>query len=390
MRIFLFIIGGLLISCTPEFVPETVTDVEMNEIIAPTNDASGRKGELQATFLSSQHQFTFSSSHITSSSFRISYVTTAQNFDIFKWIFEGGTVSSDVASATTVTSTLFSGTGLNTVIDGDINNPDSESQVGVLVTYEEGFGRYDVTHAVANADNYDISYKNNYVTYEYEDDLQVQLEVNRTLGDDEIDSDNDGLTDEEETELGTDPNNSDTDGDGVDDSTEPFPTEANRMGWTNPEGGWFGPQISGDVTYAPCENAMVGFYQSINGEEDIVLPISKSFSNFGIQPKKLVFEYKIDYLVQPPNNEIRTFLSLGYTPLVSGTGSLTVNPSEIWSVGYSEATDFRTVIVPLPLISNFSLSFLKHPSELNSNGQQRHPFIVCIRNIKILPGSVDN
>ncbi len=37
------------------------------------------------------------------------------------------------------------------------------------------------------------------------------------------DSDGDGLSDVEETVLGTDPNNPDTDGDGVGDLEDPFP-----------------------------------------------------------------------------------------------------------------------------------------------------------------------
>lgn len=41
-----------------------------------------------------------------------------------------------------------------------------------------------------------------------------------------VDSDNDGLSDEEETTLGTDPQNPDTDGDGVNDSQDEFPTNA--------------------------------------------------------------------------------------------------------------------------------------------------------------------
>ena len=33
----------------------------------------------------------------------------------------------------------------------------------------------------------------------------------------------------------------------------------------------------------------------------------------------------------------------------------------------NESTDFRQVIIPLPLISNFNLSFTKYPSVVNAN-----------------------
>ena len=58
-----------------------------------TGDPDGRVGELEATFLSSKSKFTFSESSLSSNTFSVSYVSTAQNFDIFKWIFEGGYTS---------------------------------------------------------------------------------------------------------------------------------------------------------------------------------------------------------------------------------------------------------------------------------------------------------
>ncbi|WP_339290055.1 Ig-like domain-containing protein [Paenibacillus sp. FSL E2-0201] len=49
------------------------------------------------------------------------------------------------------------------------------------------------------------------------------------------DDDNDGLTDEQEIVLGTDPKNADTDGDGINDKDDPFPTDAAKPGTVNGE-----------------------------------------------------------------------------------------------------------------------------------------------------------
>ena len=335
-NIFTFLILlGLLSACTTEFVPEEVINANNNAIIKPTEDPTGRKGAVEASFLSSESNYTFSESAMTTSTFRVSFVTTAQNFDVFKWVFDGGTVST-----TTASSTVASG---STTIEGNINDPDSESQIGVLVSYNEGFGRYDVTHAVANADSYDVNFNNDYVTYEYLDDLEVKQE--EYLGQDAI-----------------------------------------TTGWENPQQGWFGPQNENEVTYENCENSIVGFYQDINGDETVDLELSKNFSNFGVRPKNLVFEYKLNFLVLPSISESTRKISLGYTPLLEGN-NLGINPSEIWYDDTFNATEFRQVIIPLPLIPNFKLTFTKHPSVLNDQGQQRFPFTVCIRDIRIIPGN---
>ncbi|WP_375102433.1 Ig-like domain-containing protein [Paenibacillus sp. RS8] len=49
------------------------------------------------------------------------------------------------------------------------------------------------------------------------------------------DDDNDGLTDEQEIVLGTDPKKADTDGDGINDKDDPFPTDAAKPGTVNGE-----------------------------------------------------------------------------------------------------------------------------------------------------------
>ena len=332
MRVLIAFIGFLIVatSCTPEFVPQSLLQEDPNSIISPTQDPNGRTGEVEASFLSSEHSFTVTNSIMPNDTvFRVSYVTTSKNFDVFKWVFEGGTTS--VGSTTTVSGT--------TTVEGNIDDPQTNAQIAVLVEYDSIFGRYDMKHAVANADNFDIISIKDYVTFEYQDDLKM---YNDTI----------------------------------------------PWGWRNPQEGWFGPSTNSTVTFEPCENAMVGYYIANGAGEDEISRISKDFANFGTAPKNLVFEYKMEFLVLPNNPDNDVKVSLGYTPIVSGSGSVTIEPGELWSDSSYDVTEFRQVIIPLPIIPNFRLSFDKHPSELNSSGQQRYPFSVCIRNLKIVPGTL--
>ena len=313
--------------CTPEYVPPLDLDSEQSVIISPTGDPDGNVGELEATFLSSKNKFTFSESSMSSNTFSVSYVSTAQNFDIFKWVFEGGYVSDSSSS------TASSGT---TIVEGNINDPNTSSQIGVLVEYRDGFGRYDVTHAVANSASFDVNTKSDYVTYEYLDNLKVQ-------------------------------------------------NSSNPNGWTNNSALWYSPSDISSTTFSVCENSIVGFFD--NDDFSLVDPIeiSKEFSNFGLSKKNLIFEYKIDFIVLPTISNNLKRISLGYIPNLSSTSSVTIEAGELWSNSSNESTDFRQVIIPLPLISNFNLSFTKYPSVINANGRQAHPFNVCLRNIKIVP-----
>ena len=204
MRVLITFIGFLIVatSCTPEFVPQSLLEEDPNAIISPTQDPNGRTGEVEASFLSSEHSFTVTNSIMPNDTvFRVSYVTTSKNFDVFKWVFEGGTTS--VGSTTTVSGT--------TTVEGNIDDPQTNAQIAVLVEYDSIFGRYDMKHAVANADNFDIISIKDYVTFEYQDDLKM---YNDTI----------------------------------------------PWGWRNPQEGWFGPSANSTVTFEPCENAMVGYY----------------------------------------------------------------------------------------------------------------------------------
>ena len=313
-------------ACTPEYVPSLDASSEQSDIISATGDPDGRVGELEATFLSSKSRFTFSESSLSSDTFSVSYVSTAQNFDVFKWIFEGGYTSS--GSSTTVSGT--------TIVEGNINDPTTSSQIGVLVEYREGFGRYDVTHAVANSGSFDINTKSDYVTYEYLDDLKVQ-------------------------------------------------NSSNPSGWSNTSGLWYSPSNLSTITFSACENSIVGFYDNDDFTLTEPIEISKEFSNFGTSKKNLVFEYKIDFIVPPLISNNLKRISLGYTPNLSLTSSITVEDGELWFNSSNESTEFRQVVIPLPLISDFSLKFTKYPSVVNSMGRQAYPFNLCIRNIKIVP-----
>ena len=264
---------------------------------------------------------------MSSDTFSVSYVSTAQNFDIFKWVFEGGYVSNSGSSTTS------SGT---TIVEGNINDPSTSSQIGVLVEYRDGFGRYDVTHAVANSASFDVNTKSDYVTYEYLDNLKVQ-------------------------------------------------SSSNPDGWINTSGLWYSPSDTSTATFSVCENSIVGFYDNDDFTLTEPIDITKEFSNFGTSKKNLVFEYKIDFIVLPAISNNLKRISLGYTPNLSSSSSITIEAGELWSNSSNESTDFRQVIIPLPLISNFNLSFTKYPSVVNANGRQAYPFNVCLRNIKIIP-----
>lgn len=331
MRGFYLFLGSVLLwsACTPEYVPPSTIEDIQNAILPPTNDPTGKTGSVVASFLSSEHQFTFSQSTMSTDTLRVSYVSTGENFDVFRWEFEGGVVSSAASSS------IVSGTS---IVQGSLDDPDSASDIGVLVSYTQGFGRYNVTHAVANASHTDYVTEREYVTYEYLDDLKIQ-------------------------------------------------SASQATGWTNPQEGWFSPSTLSTVTYTPCENSMIGYYQPSPNFANEIASVSKDFSNFGTNPKNLVFEYKMEFLVLPSNNNQEVKLSLGYTPLVQGAENLSIDPSIVWSEKSYDITEFRQVILPLPLIPNFRLTFFKHLSELDNDWEQLYPFSVCVRNIKIIPSN---
>ena len=337
--------------CTPEFTPNSVLDDESNAIIQPTDDPNGRTGDLVASFLSSENEISFHENRLSttnSETFRISYVSTSQNFDVFKWIFEGGYTTN--GSSTTVSNV--------TTVVGNINDETSDG-LAVLVYYPKHINRYNTTHAIANANSFDILNQKDYVKFEYLDNMQIATNTITAINDTE-----------------------------------------DR--WTNEQNGWFSPSEVSTVTYTPCPNSMVGFYESdINQYKNDPLEISKEFYGFGIAPKNLVFEYKFEFLVLPNSPDDTKKISLGYTPIIlnenveeegsdtddgSDNESIAVDAGELWSDSSYDVTEFRQVVVPLPLISNFRLSFTKYPSILNNN-IQRYPFSVCIRNIKIVPGN---
>ena len=160
---------------------------------------------------------------------------------------------------------------------------------------------------------------------------------------------------------------------------------SNPSGWSNTSGLWYSPSNLSTITFSACENSIVGFYDNDDFTLTEPIEISKEFSNFGTSKKNLVFEYKIDFIVPPLISNNLKRISLGYTPNLSLTSSITVEDGELWFNSSNESTEFRQVVIPLPLISDFSLKFTKYPSVVNSMGRQAYPFNLCIRNIKIVP-----
>ena len=349
MRRLIYLIGlSFLVShCTPEFVPDSMLNDDSNAIILPTGDPNGRKGEVVASFLSSENEISFQENRLSntnSDTFRVSYVSTSQNFDVFKWIFEGGYTMN--GSSTTVSNV--------TTVEGTL---DDENGLAVLVYYPKDISRYNTTHAIANSNSFDILNKKDFVRFEYLDNMQITTNTIIAINEKE-----------------------------------------DR--WTNEENGWFSPSMTPTITYTPCPNAMVGFYESnIEQYKNAPLEITKDFYGFGIKSKNLIFEYKFEFLVLPNSPDETKKISLGYTPIILGDNegddngdsteddSISVEAGELWSDSSYDVTEFRQVVVPLPLISNFRLSFTKYPSILNNNNVQRYPFTVCIRNVKIVPGN---
>lgn len=313
---FLLVIFALLWGCTPEFVPDTSEiDEQLTSIISPTNKPEDRSGTVQASFLSSESNFTFANSVMDSVPFTVSFVSTAQNMDSVVWIFEGSTLDND-----TIRGRLT-------------NDGPTESIIAARVQYNR-FGRYNVTHAVSNQDNFDILTEKNYVTYEYLDSLQIQST--------------------------TSPN-----------------------GWSSPQQGWFSPSML--YTYSVCENALVGFHTIDNADANNPHIISKDFRSFGTSPKNLIFEYKLDYLALPASEDSNTKFSLSYNAIFSGAATETIVPSELWAETGYQADSWSQVVVELPLIGDFRLTFSKYPSIVDSTDRQLFPFSVCIRNIRIVP-----
>ena len=328
--ISLFLWSAFLCSCTKEFVPPENTEANANllAIITPSGNPDHKTGPVQASFLSSNSVFSVASSTLSNLAFPVTFISTAQNNDSIVWIFEGSTASP-------------------TTLRGNASSP---SAVATQVFYQK-LGSFDVVHAVANKTDFNVIRKKDYVSYEFRDNLTIDA--------------------------------------------------TNDDSWTvSPAGlnGWITTGASSTPTktyvYAPCEESLVAFHTLRNLNTGEVLDtnndnhiLSKSFRSFGDEPKNLVFEYKIDFIVLPTVVDINPKVSLSYNPIIapgSGLDPVETDPYELWSDVTYEVTRFRQVIIPLPNLSDFDLVFTKYPSALNENDEQLHPFTVCIRNIRIV------
>ena len=103
-----------------------------------------------------------------------------------------------------------------------------------------------------------------------------------------IDSDSDGLTDDQEAELGTDPNNADTDGDGVNDglelNLETDPTDASSFPIKPDNGDWLLTDTSILLDDCNLESLLATFGSDIF----VVLPddysiVNSSYESFEIE-----------------------------------------------------------------------------------------------------------
>ncbi len=323
--VVLFLFNVFLFSCSKEFVPPADFDDETNtsSIIGPTNNANHKSGPVEANFLSTSSVITVASSTLSSMSFPVTFISTSENNDSIVWIFEGSTASP-------------------TTLRGNISSP---SSVATRVYYQE-FGRYDVVHAVSNKTDIDIIKKKDYVTYEFLDNLT-------------IDSSNE-------------------------DSWEVISEES--IGWIAPNDEYF---------YAGCKDALISFHTLRDQITGNILPnnnvdhtLTKSFRSFGTKPKNLVFEYKMEFIDLPSVIDSDMKVSLSYNPVIdlgSGISSSTLSEShELWSDSSYDVTNFRQIVIPLPNLRDFDLIFTKYPSVLDEQNNQKHPFTVCVRGIRIV------
>jgi hypothetical protein len=139
----------------------------------------------------------------------------------------GGVVNPPVNTAPVINTVSVPNaveTSANLAISASASDVDGDS---LTYTWSKASGSGTATFANANSANTSVSF-NTAGTYSIkvtvtdgEDSVEQTKSV--TVTDpvvDPIDTDNDGLTDEEELALGTDPNNADTDGDGINDGDE--------------------------------------------------------------------------------------------------------------------------------------------------------------------------
>ena len=105
----------------------------------------------------------------------------------------------------------------------------------VFIDWKAKQGKHDIKVSVINLNPLDENAENDSVTKK---DILVDLDTdNDSIGNEkDVDDDNDGLTDEEENKIGTDPQETDTDDDGVSDKIDAFPKEKSESRDTDLDG----------------------------------------------------------------------------------------------------------------------------------------------------------
>lgn len=105
----------------------------------------------------------------------------------------------------------------------------------VFVDWDIKSGTYNIVVKITGAATSDVSAENNQVSLKnYFVDFDTDSDG---IGDrEDLDIDNDGLTNDQEVKIGTDPKNSDTDGDGINDNIDAFPFDSNEWHDTDNNG----------------------------------------------------------------------------------------------------------------------------------------------------------
>ena len=146
------------------------------------------------------------------------------------------------------------------------------------------------------------------------------------------DSDGDGLTDDEEIALGTDPNNPDTDGDGFSDGVEvhfaKLGANFNPLGFMLPDGGGLDPGcppalrgVDSDCDgLTDCDEQIIGTNSTLIDSDNDGVPDSIEWQ-LGTQPSAQDLDEDPDNDGVPNRNELR----LHTNPLAVDTATLAVN-----------------------------------------------------------------
>ena len=320
-----FFLSLLLIgvSCTKTpLIPAPENTV--SNIIAKTSYTDGNAGSIEADFISSDNQISFSQNLVDErDTLKVTFITKTRNFDSLIWVFQGADPITTTGSITyTVSTTNFLGNSIEEQsVFGGIK---TTIPFSVTVPYRN-FGKFDVFHGASNSRVLDTEQSEDYVEIFYKDNRE-NWEAWESAG---------------------------------------------TVGWAFPPEG----------TFSTCLESLVAFYTNTE-----VTRIAKPYTGFGSGRKNLIFEFKYDFQIFPNQDMGSPKLGLSMYPSSSIPAGLSSEDiPALWEDGNPDRTVFRQVVVELPQVEEFTLVFTKYLGDLNASDLSKYPFTACIRNLRIVP-----